>query len=121
MGTAQLVFEEVVQGGATGSMFCAFPDFPAFFPTIVVQNVVQVPWLPDVTEGHVTPKGVPLGGRMRNRKLGFPPFFRVFSDMLCSAPRPRSHCVISKSTFDSLSHPIEGHSAFILGCDWLYR
>jgi len=32
-------------------------------------TVVQVPWLPEVTEGHVTPKGVPLGVRMRNRKL----------------------------------------------------
>ena len=24
-------------------------------------TVVQVPWLPEVTEGHVTPKEVPLG------------------------------------------------------------
>ena len=45
-------------------------NFPAFcFLTIVVQNVVQVPWLPDVTEGHMTPKRVPLGARMRNRQL----------------------------------------------------
>ena len=32
-------------------------------------TVVQVPWLPDVTEGHVTPKGFSLSVRMRNRKL----------------------------------------------------
>jgi hypothetical protein len=31
-----------------------------------------------------------------------------------------SLCGISKSTFDSLSHPIEGHSAFTQACDWLY-
>ena len=46
-----------MRGGATGSIFCACPDFPrVFFRTIVVQNVVQVPWLQDVTEGHVIPK-----------------------------------------------------------------
>jgi hypothetical protein len=39
-------------------MFCVCPDFPrAFFLTIVVQNVVQVPWLPQIAEGHVNPKG----------------------------------------------------------------
>jgi hypothetical protein len=54
------------------------------------------------------------------KSCGFPPFFRVFSDMLCSTPRPRSHCVISNSTFDSLSPSMEGHSAFIQDCDWLY-
>jgi len=32
-------------------------------------TVVQVPWLPEVTEGHMTAKGFPLGVRMRNRKL----------------------------------------------------
>jgi hypothetical protein len=32
--------------------------FPRFFLTIVV----QVPWLPEVTEGHVTQKGIPLEG-----------------------------------------------------------
>jgi hypothetical protein len=103
-----------------GSMFCACPDFPrAFFLTIVV----QVPWLPEVTEGHVTPKGFPWS--MRKRKLrnirpsrafspvvtsvtwprrrlpwvcasatgrwGFQPFYRVFSDMLCSTPRLREN------------------------------
>ena len=35
-----------------------FFGFPCFFLTIVVvQSVVQVPWLPEVTECHVTPKG----------------------------------------------------------------
>jgi hypothetical protein len=47
---------------------------------VVVQNV-----------GPRDPKGVPLGARMRNR---ISPFFRMFSDMLCSTPRPRSHCVV---------------------------
>ena len=32
-------------------------------------TVVQIPWLLEVTKGHVIPKGVPLGVRMRNRKL----------------------------------------------------
>ena len=40
-------------------------------------TVVQVPWLPEVTEVHVTPKGVPLGvpkgvpldARMCNRNV----------------------------------------------------
>jgi hypothetical protein len=37
----------------TGSRFCACPAFSrAFF-------LVVVPWLPDVTEGHLTPFGVP--------------------------------------------------------------
>ena len=45
----------------TGSRFCACPDFPRAFFLIVVT------WLPDVTEGHLTPFGVPLG--VRNRKL----------------------------------------------------
>ena len=34
-----------------------------------VVTIVQVPWLPEVTEGHVTPKEVPLGACIRNRKL----------------------------------------------------
>jgi len=67
----------------------------------------------DVTEGRVTP----WVRACATRSWGFPPFF---SDMMRSTPRPRSHCVISKSTFDSQSHPIEGHSAFIQACDWLY-
>ena len=31
--------------------------------------LVVVTWLPDMTEGHLTSFGVPLGIRMRNRKL----------------------------------------------------
>jgi hypothetical protein len=62
MGKAQATFEvvelpEVTSPKLTGNMFCACPDFPrVFFLTIlVVQNVVQVQWLPEVIEGHVTP------------------------------------------------------------------
>ena len=48
----------------TGSRFCACTAFSrAFF-------LVVVPWLPDVTEGHLTPFGVPSG--VRNRKLCTP-------------------------------------------------
>jgi hypothetical protein len=43
-----------------------FDFFPALFFTRVV---VQVPWLPEATEGHVTPFGGPLCMCMRNRKL----------------------------------------------------
>ena len=46
-----------------GSRFCACPVFPRVFSLEVVI------WLPDVTEGHLTTFGVPLGVRMRNRKL----------------------------------------------------
>ena len=45
----------------TGSRFCACPAFPRVFSLVVVT------WLPDVTQGHLTPFGVPLG--VRNRKL----------------------------------------------------
>ena len=59
-------------GGATGrepgrKYVLRMPGFsPRFFLTIAV---VQIPWLLEVTEAHVTPKGVPLGARMCNRKL----------------------------------------------------
>ena len=46
-----------------GSRFCACPVFPRVFSLVVVI------WLPDVTEGHLTTFGVPLGVRMRNQKL----------------------------------------------------
>ena len=62
MATAQIV------SGATRSMFCACPDFTrVLFLTIVVQNVVQVAWLPNVT----SPRRGFLwkGACMRNRKL----------------------------------------------------
>jgi hypothetical protein len=39
-----------------------------FFPRVFFFLVV-VTWLPDVTEGHFIPFGVPLGVRIRNRKL----------------------------------------------------
>ena len=79
-----------MRGGATGSMFCACPDFPrVFFLTIVVQNVVQVPWLPDVTEGHLTLKGFPWVCACATGSWDVSLFFRVFSDMLCSTLRPR--------------------------------
>jgi hypothetical protein len=46
-----------------GSMFCACPAFPAFFSyyngSTKCSTVVQVPWLPEVTKGHVTPSGFP--------------------------------------------------------------
>jgi len=66
-----VVLPEVTGIALTGSYRVLMRNrFPRFFLTIVVvQNVVQIPWLPEVTEGHVTPKGVPLGVRMRNRKL----------------------------------------------------
>jgi hypothetical protein len=74
MGTAQVAFQEELWGGATGSdvshmtrsMFSARPDFspyifsalffgfPRFLLTIVV---VQVLWLPEVTQGN--PKEFP--------------------------------------------------------------
>jgi hypothetical protein len=48
----------------------AFSGLPCFFLTIIVVQVVQVPWLPEVTEGNVTPKEFPWKGvRMQNRKL----------------------------------------------------
>jgi hypothetical protein len=45
----------------TESMFCACPLFSVFFLSSTV-----VTWLPDVTEGHLTPSGFPW---MCNRKL----------------------------------------------------
>jgi hypothetical protein len=45
----------------TGSRFCACPAFPRVFFLVVVS------WVPDMTKGHLTPFGVPLG--VRNRKL----------------------------------------------------
>jgi hypothetical protein len=87
MGTAQTTFEEVVlsedtwpditwvtspevtwlEDVLTGSMLCTCSTFsPRFFLTRVV---VQVPWLPEATEGRVTLFGGPLCMCMRNRKL----------------------------------------------------
>ena len=61
--------------GSHGSMFCACPAFsPSFFSyysssTKGSMVVVQVPGLPEVTKGHVTPERNSLGVRMCNRKL----------------------------------------------------
>jgi len=49
-------------------------------------TVVQVPRLPEVTEGHVTTKVVPLGVRMRNRKLRNIRFSGSFSPEVTSSP-----------------------------------
>jgi hypothetical protein len=43
-------------------MFCACPVFYRVFLLVVV------PWLPDVTEGHLTRFRIPFDVRMRNRK-----------------------------------------------------
>ena len=43
---------------------CAWPVFPAFFS---LSSSTVLTWLPDVTEGHLTPFGVPLWVRMYNR------------------------------------------------------
>jgi hypothetical protein len=77
-------------GHVTGSMCsaCATGTFCTTTIVVVVQNVVQVPLLPF---GHVTPKGLPWVRACTTGSWGFPPFFLVFSDMLCSNPRPRSH------------------------------
>jgi hypothetical protein len=48
-----------------GSMFCACPAFRVFFSyyssSTTYNTVVQVAWLPEVTEGHVIPSGLPSG------------------------------------------------------------
>ena len=54
MGTAQLAFEEVERGAATGSA------------------------LTGPGSDRVIPKGVPKGTPIRNQKLGFPPFLSEF-------------------------------------------
>ena len=48
----------------TGSMFCACPAFTrvfSYYSSTKCSTAVQVPGLPEVTEGHVTPKGFHLG------------------------------------------------------------
>jgi hypothetical protein len=87
-----------------------------FCTTTIVQNV-SLHIIDRATGSDVTPKGFPRVRACPTGSWGFPPLFRVFSDMLCSTPRLRSQCGISKSTFDSLSHSIEGQSAFTQDCD----
>ena len=78
MGTTQATFAGV-RWGATrrpvnvngsrviiGSMFCAFLRF--FLTIVVVQNV-SLRMTDGATGSDVTPKEVPLGVHMRNRKL----------------------------------------------------
>ena len=72
----------------TGSRFCACPTFPRIFFLVVVT------WLPDVTECHLTPFGVPLDVRMPKRKLRNTRSDRRSCDPLevflgCSLRRPR--------------------------------
>jgi hypothetical protein len=54
------------------------------------------------------PEWVPSDAHMPNRKLGFPPFFQVFSDMLCSTPRPRFNFffVFCHFFFFTIQHPV---------------
>jgi hypothetical protein len=44
----------------TGSMFCACPVF-SYYSNTKCSTVIQVPGLPEVTEGHVIPKRFHLG------------------------------------------------------------
>jgi hypothetical protein len=92
MGTAQGTFAVELCGGATGSdvtgshVIWSGPDrkssarkwrhnrkyvlhMPGFSPGFFLAIVVQVPGLPEVTKGQVTPSRVPLGVRMHNWKL----------------------------------------------------
>ena len=71
--------------------------FPALFSYYNSSTVVQVPWLPEVTKGHVTPKGwkcVSIG----NRKLGFPALFSGCFRLCCVVLQgcPRSHYGVTK-------------------------
>jgi hypothetical protein len=56
-------------------MFCAYPDFPAFFyyfsSSTKCNTVVPVPWLPKVTQRHVIPRECAL--RNHRRSGGFSP------------------------------------------------
>ena len=70
MGTAQLAFREVTGTGNHGRDRVRMRNnLPRFFSYYSSSTVVQVPGLPEVTKGHVTPFGVHLGVRMRNWKL----------------------------------------------------
>ena len=60
-----------------------FPSsIPAVFSYYNSSTVVQVPWLPEVNEGHVTPKGW-KGVPMHNRKLGFSALFSMCFRVCC--------------------------------------
>jgi hypothetical protein len=111
--------EEALSG--TRSMLCAFAT-GTFYTTIIL--VIPLRMTDRATGMWRDPEGVPSGARMRNWKLGFLPFFRVFWAemtwpqrgslgcahaqpevgfpvifsgvfyMLCSILRPRSHGVV---------------------------
>jgi hypothetical protein len=67
-GPARKAPESTLTG--TGSHECDRLRMRNHFPRFFLTIVVQVPWLPEVTEGHVTQKGFPWKGvRMHNRKL----------------------------------------------------
>ena len=83
MGTTQATFAGVRWGATgrhvtmngsrviTGSMFCACPEVHSceqIFTIVVVQNV-SLRMTHGATGGDVTPKRVPLGVHMHNRKL----------------------------------------------------
>ena len=71
MGTAQVTFA-VERCGATGSHVMHAQPFPAFFLTIVVvQNIV--PWLPEVTQGHVNLSGFPWVCACQPEVAEYPP------------------------------------------------
>ena len=83
MGTTQATFAGMRWGATgrhmtvkgshviTGSMFCACAEVHscAFFLTIVVVQNVSLRMTDRATGNDVTPKGVPLGVHMHNRKL----------------------------------------------------
>ena len=51
-------------------MFCACLAFSSYYNSSTkCSTVVEVPWLPEVNKGHVTPSGFPVGVRMHNGKL----------------------------------------------------
>ena len=60
MGTDKTALEEVVRGGTTGSGVTGSDRkyalrMPGFFPRFFLTTaIVQVTWLPEVTEGHLT-------------------------------------------------------------------
>ena len=69
----------------SGSRFCACPAFPRVFFLVVVS------WVPDMTNGHLTPLGVPLG--VRNRKLR-----NIHSDWRSRDPFGSVHGVFSTTS-----------------------
>ena len=67
MGTDKATFEVVELPEVTSPKVTSRKYVLRFF---LLTIVVQATWLPEVTKGLVTPSGVPLGVRVRNRKLG---------------------------------------------------